>query len=156
MKTLSLFAATGLISASVVACGKPNESAQVDLNTLINVCKASIHKSIGASTPADQMESSLSGGLVDVAYTRDDGKDFKYQCKYYPITATTGRVVWRGVDIFGDGQGPGVWREREYDPIINYWVTGDSVNKEKITLQQVETGADKKPTGGLSVVKYEF
>ena len=64
--------------------------------------------------------------------------------------------VWRGVDIFGDGQGPGVWREREYDPIINYWVTGDSVNKEKITLQQVETGADKKPTGGLSVVKYEF
>lgn len=105
-----------------------------------------------------QMEGFASQELVDVRYTRDDGKVFKYQCKYYPSSLTTGSVVWRGVDIFRDGDGPGVWRERPYDPIVNYWIEKDSSSTEReiVTIEVLQTEEERDPTGDRVVVKYDF
>jgi len=44
--------------------------------------------------------------LVDVSYQRpSDGKLFKYECQQEGPN-----IVWRGVDIFAPGSGPGRWR----------------------------------------------
>lgn len=53
------------------------------------------------------------GTLVALSYTRsDDGKLFKYECKL-----DGDNIVWRGVDIFGPGEGPGRWRDEDAKPI---------------------------------------
>jgi hypothetical protein len=50
--------------------------------------------------------------MAFVSYIRDDGTIWKYQCK------TDGQtMVWRGVDIFSPGGGPGRWREEERVPL---------------------------------------
>lgn len=97
------------------------------------------------------------GDISTISYYRDDdGKLFKSQCKYYPTSPTTGAVVWRGVDVWEPGSGPGIWREREYDEIVNYWAEKDDTNNETVTLEIITTGANKKPTGKTAVKKYKF
>jgi hypothetical protein len=54
-----------------------------------------------------------SGRLVGISYIRaDDGKEWKYECKTDGST-----IVWRGVDLFEPGGGPGRWRDEDSRPI---------------------------------------
>lgn len=47
--------------------------------------------------------------IAGISYTRqDDGKLFKYEC-----TINGDSIVWRGVDLFGQGEGPGRWRTED-------------------------------------------
>ncbi len=47
--------------------------------------------------------------IAGISYTRqDDGKLFKYEC-----TINGDSIVWRGVDIFRQGEGPGRWRSED-------------------------------------------
>ena len=54
--------------------------------------------------------------IVRIDYTRqDDGKKFMYEC------STLGdEVIWRGVDIFRLGDGPGRWRYEDARSISNF------------------------------------
>lgn len=51
--------------------------------------------------------------LVRIDYIRtDDSKRFTYEC------STLGdKIIWRGIDIFGPGEGPGRWRKEDAVPI---------------------------------------
>lgn len=53
--------------------------------------------------------SDTASGIVGISYVRSaDGKQFKYECK------SNGRqIVWRGVDLFRPGEGPGRWRDED-------------------------------------------
>lgn len=47
--------------------------------------------------------------IVGISYARqDDGKRFKYEC-----IINGESIVWRGVDIFSEGEGPGRWRNED-------------------------------------------
>ncbi|WP_156957621.1 hypothetical protein [Synechococcus sp. KORDI-52] len=54
--------------------------------------------------------------IVRIDYTRqDDGKKFMYEC------STLGdEIIWRGVDIFRLGDGPGRWRYEDARSISNF------------------------------------
>ena len=124
--------------------------------TLVNVCK-SVIAAITTSNSHESMNGVHSGGISDIWYIRDsDKKKFKSQCKYFPTSPTTGEVVWRGVDVWEPGSGPGIWREREYDEIVNYWSEKDAKNIETITLEILDTGADRIMTGKRKIEIYKF
>lgn len=47
--------------------------------------------------------------IAGISYIRqDDGKLFKYEC-----TINGDSIVWRGVDLFRQGEGPGRWRTED-------------------------------------------
>jgi hypothetical protein len=81
---------------------------------LASECKKYIGQIMGRSPASMQVDhQSDPGSLVGVSYIRsDDGKKFIYECKTDGST-----IVWRGVDIFGPGEGPGRWRDEEAKPI---------------------------------------
>lgn len=154
MKRLSV----ALLLLGLAACQPSSNETKIvsEPETLENVCK-SVIAALTTSNSHKSMFSSHAGDISDVSYNREsDGKLWKAQCKYYPSSPTTGSVVWRGVDIFEPGGGPGVWREREYDQIVNYWAEKDDTNSEAITLEILETGANKELTGERKVEKYKF
>lgn len=63
--------------------------------------------------PDIMLTDKIESGLVSISYVRaDDSKEFKYQCK-----EEKGNIVWRGVDIFQPGEGPGRWRDEDARPI---------------------------------------
>lgn len=91
-----------------------NQVSEIDF---YQACKKYVGEIMGrdvASMSSDY--SDLSQGIVGISYIRsDDGKMFKYECK------TDGRtIVWRGIDIFGPGQGPGRWRDEDSRPMASY------------------------------------
>jgi hypothetical protein len=54
-----------------------------------------------------------SDSIVGISYARqDDGKIFKYEC-----TTKDGSIIWRGIDIFYEGEGAGRWRTEDARPI---------------------------------------
>ena len=54
--------------------------------------------------------------IVSISYVRaDDSKEFKYQCK-----EEEGNIIWRGVDIFRPGEGPGRWRDEDARSISTF------------------------------------
>ena len=58
----------------------------------------------------------VSTDIISISYIReDDAKEFKYQCK-----EKDGDIIWRGVDIFGPGEGPGRWRNEDARPISSF------------------------------------
>ena len=46
--------------------------------------------------------------FFEVPIRQDDGKLFKYEC-----TINGDSIVWRGVDLFRQGEGPGRWRTED-------------------------------------------
>lgn len=54
--------------------------------------------------------------IAGISYTRqDDGKLFKYEC-----TINVDSIVWRGVDLFRQGEGPGRWRNEDARPLSSF------------------------------------
>ena len=53
--------------------------------------------------------------LVGKLIIEDDAKEFKYQCKEKNCD-----IIWRGVDIFGPGEGPGRWRNEDARSISSF------------------------------------
>ena len=77
-------------------------------------CKSLISSTMGRPVEimTAQYPSEGDPSMAFVSYIRDDGTIWKYQCK------TDGQtMVWRGVDIFSPGGGPGRWREEERVPL---------------------------------------
>lgn len=88
----------------------PREAPSANPIDLASECKKYIGEIMGRSPASMQVDhQSDPGRLVRISYIRsDDGKKFIYECKTDGVT-----IVWRGVDIFGPGEGPGRWRDEE-------------------------------------------
>lgn len=57
-----------------------------------------------------------SRNIVGISYRRPaDGKMFKYECR---IDGEA--IIWRGVDIFRPGEGPGRWRHEDSRLVARY------------------------------------
>ena len=142
-----------IFCGSITGC---SSQPKTDPDTLVNVCK-SVVAAITTSNSHKSMSGRFSDGMSNVEYARDDdGKVFKSQCKFYPTSDRTGAVVWRGVDVWEPGGGPGIWREREYDEIVEYLSTVGENGKETITLQIIYTGASRTPTGRKRFEEFVF
>lgn len=117
IKTISVLT---LIGISLQACGQPElKTVPREVTTLPKVdlssaCKKYIGEIMGrpvSSMNVDRVEED--GSLVAISYIRsDDQKSFKYECKL-----DGENIVWRGVDIFAPGEGPGRWRDEDAKPI---------------------------------------
>ena len=110
IKTISVLA---LVGVSLQACGQP-EVKTVPKVDLSSACKKYIGELMGrpvSSMNIDRVEDD--GSLVAISYVRsDDQKLFKYECKLEGEN-----IVWRGVDIFAPGEGPGRWRGEDAKPV---------------------------------------
>jgi hypothetical protein len=77
-------------------------------------CKKYIGELMGR--PADVMSvdyEEQGGALVGVSYRRQsDNKLWKYEC-----TVAGENILWRGVDLFEPGEGPGRWRTEDAKPL---------------------------------------
>ena len=110
IKAISVLA---LVGVSLQACGQPDVKTvpKVDLGS---ACKKYIGELMGrpvSSMNIDRVEDD--GSLVAISYVRsDDQKIFKYECKL-----DGENIVWRGVDIFAPGEGPGRWRDEDARPV---------------------------------------
>jgi hypothetical protein len=106
IKTISVLALMGI---SLQACGQP-EAKIVPKVDLGSACKKYIGELMGrpvSSMNVDRVEDD--GSLVAISYIRsDDQKLFKYECKL-----DGENIVWRGVDLFAPGEGPGRWRDED-------------------------------------------
>lgn len=102
------------LSVKDISNDPPREAPSVNPIDLAAECKKYIGEIMGRSPASMQVDhQSDPGRLVGVSYIRsDDGKKFMYECKTDGVT-----IVWRGVDIFGPGEGPGRWRDEEAKPI---------------------------------------
>ena len=102
------------LSVNGISNDLPREAPSVKPIDLAAECKKYIGEIMGRSPASMQVDhQSDPGRLVGVSYVRgDDGKRFIYECKTDGVT-----IVWRGVDIFGPGEGPGRWRDEEAKPI---------------------------------------
>lgn len=84
---------------------------QIDL---ASECKKYIGEVMGRSPASMKVDHQREPGrLVGISYIRsNDGKKFSYECKTDGVS-----IVWRGVDIFASGDGPGRWRDEDTRPI---------------------------------------
>ena len=110
IKAISVLALVGVF---LQACGQP-EVKTVPKVDLSSACKKYIGELMGrpvSSMNIDRVEDD--GSLVAISYVRsDDQKIFKYECKL-----DGENIVWRGVDIFAPGEGPGRWRDEDARPV---------------------------------------
>lgn len=91
------------------------------------VCKATI-ASLNGQPPSIMHASLVDEENVLVSYARpSDGKNWHNECKF-----EGNQVVWRGIDAFGAGSGPGRWRDGPYDERISY-----EVNPDRVTINMV-------------------
>lgn len=102
------------LSVKDISNDPPREAPSANPIDLASECKKYIGEIMGRSPASMQVDhQSDPGRLVGVSYIRsDDGKKFMYECKTDGVT-----IAWRGVDIFGPGEGPGRWRDEEAKPI---------------------------------------
>lgn len=110
-KRSSLAVAMLIISGFGCASGT-SSTPGISTPRLFAECRSIIGLTMGRD-PSTIEEDYSKGSLVGIRYIRDDdGKEFKYECK-----VEDGNLVWRGVDIFGPGQGPGRWRVEDAMPV---------------------------------------
>ena len=81
---------------------------------LASECKKYIGEIMGKSPNSMKVDHQDDPGrLVGISYIRNnDGKKFSYECRTDGVS-----IVWRGLDIFASGDGPGRWRDEEARPI---------------------------------------
>lgn len=98
------------LSVKDISNEPPRKAPSVNPIDLAAECKKYIGEIMGRSPASMQVDhQSDPVRLVGVSYTRsNDGKKFMYECKTDGVT-----IVWRGVDIFGPGEGPGRWRDED-------------------------------------------
>lgn len=122
----------------VAAEPAPPSPAPISAKDMGRVCRASIGAIMGRD-PAIISAKTVSDGLVETKYTRDDGTVWKNQCRF-----EQGRVVWRTVDAFGPGSGLGRWRNE--DEILfrieangRIWIkqsmSGSLISEETVTVR---------------------
>lgn len=86
------------------------------------LCKAVISMTMGQSTTI-MKSNTTEADLERVEYDRpSDGKRWKYECMF---AEDSKNIVWRGVDVISEGEGPGRWRNSELDDKFTYSVTGN-------------------------------
>lgn len=82
---------------------------------LAKYCKQLVGDLMGRD-PNIMVTGQVTADIVSISYVRaDDAKEFKYQCK-----EDEGNIIWRGVDIFGPGEGPGRWRNEDARPVSTF------------------------------------
>jgi len=91
-----------------------NDEAKRTPIDLASECKKYIGEIMGRSPASMKVDHQREPGrLVGISYIRsNDGKKLSYECKTDGVS-----IVWRGVDIFASGDGPGRWRDEEAKPI---------------------------------------
>ena len=98
-----------------------------DNSTLSNtdlgrVCRAAVAE-LNGRDPASMQVKDNAAGIVRVEYRRpDDNKLWKNDCR-----VEGDKLIWRGVDAFGHGSGPGRWREDPMDEVITFALDGSNV-----------------------------
>ena len=84
---------------------------------LPGICRKYIGEVMGREPASMSTDYERNGEkIVGISYIRqDDGKLFKYEC-----TINGETIVWRGVDIFRQGEGPGRWRNEDAKPLSSF------------------------------------
>lgn len=79
-----------------------------------NACRSYISKIMGKDLKIITVDyHRKSDDVVGVSYIRpSDGKLWKYECGL-----SEDMIVWRGVDLFSQGEGPGRWRTEDAEPV---------------------------------------
>ncbi len=108
INSVSKAVAFGFLVLAASACSTQSVSSA----DLTNYCKQLVDDVMGRD-PNIMLTGQVTADIVSISYVRaDDAKEFKYQCK-----EEGGTIVWRGVDIFQPGEGPGRWRNEDARPI---------------------------------------
>jgi hypothetical protein len=101
----------GRFYAGLIAEKKAREQNNArEIALLPEKCKKYIGELMGRDPASMTINYERSGEkIVGISYARqDDGKTFKYEC-----TINGNSIVWRGVDVFSPGEGPGRWRNED-------------------------------------------
>ena len=107
------FALTASFAYSFKSVAGPSQSVS-DIE-LAKYCKQLVGDIMGRN-PESMRTDKTSKGITSISYIRaDDGKKFKYQCK-----GEGGNIIWRGVDLFRPGGGPGRWRYENAKAISSF------------------------------------
>ena len=112
--------AFGFLVLAVSACStqsvsRVDSSKSISTVDLANYCKQLVGDLMGRD-PSIMATGQVTADIASISYVRaDDAKEFKYQCK-----EDGGNIVWRGVDIFGPGEGPGRWRDEDARPVSSF------------------------------------
>ena len=90
---------------------KAEQLSRIDL---VGKCKQFISNTMGQATSIMDTDSlSPDGASVRISYSRPgESKIWKYECKIFDDS-----LVWRGIDIFSEGEGPGRWRHEDSVPL---------------------------------------
>lgn len=111
INSVSKAVVVGFLAFTASACSTQSVSS-VDLT---KYCKQLVGDAMGRD-PSIMLTDQATTENVSISYIReDDSKEFKYQCK-----EEGGNIIWRGVDIFRPGDGPGRWRNEDARPISTF------------------------------------
>ena len=101
-------------AAQDAADTKKEEEEQAFATILPDKCKTYIGDIMGRSPSSMNTDYTASNPpIAGISYIRpDDNTRFKYEC-----TIQDGNIVWRGVDIYEPGGGPGRWRDEDAKPL---------------------------------------
>ena len=117
---VSKAASFGFLLLAVSACSmqsvsRVDSSKSISTVDLANYCKQLVGDLMGRD-PSIMVTNQVTADIVSISYVRaDDAKEFKYQCK-----EENKHIIWRGVDIFGPGEGPGRWRNEDARPVSTF------------------------------------
>jgi hypothetical protein len=103
-----------LVVAMLSGC-LPTETTASHKVDLASACKRFVGELMGRDP---EIMKAVDNGtqVVSVSYARPaDGKLWKYECK-----VDGEMIIWRGVDVFGPGQGPGRWRVEDAKPLVSF------------------------------------
>ena len=102
-------------ACSTESVSKVGFSKSISSTDLTKYCKQLVGDLMGRD-PSIMLSGQATPENVSISYVRaDDSKEFKYQCK-----EDGGNIVWRGVDIFRPGEGPGRWRNEDARSISTF------------------------------------
>lgn len=101
---------------------EPEPAVALAAADLGRVCRAAIAATNGHSPEIISVVSN-DGQIARVRYVRpSDGKAWVNECR-----AEGGRIIWRGVDLFGAGTGSGRWRDTVDDETVLFTMEGDRI-----------------------------
>jgi len=109
------FALVGLVPCGNIA----QAGSDSDLG---NICRAAVAAIMGRDIKIMKLDQ-VHAGIAQVSYTRpSDHTQWKNQCR-----VEQDRVIWRTIDAFGPGSGPGPWRSRPEDEVIRFSIDGSRI-----------------------------
>ena len=109
------FLLLAMSACSMQSVTRVDSSKSISTINLAKYCKQLVGDLMGRD-PNIMVTGQATSDIVSISYVRaDDAKEFKYQCK-----EDEGNIIWRGVDIFGPGEGPGRWRNEDARPVSTF------------------------------------